>query len=286
MTLIISVLTDQYVALVSDRRVTWREGNQTKRREDTDTKTFNLFGQFLMGFTGLARIGKWRIERWAMEIFQDVPAEQYFNVITREITAVFNKAGAPGNIPHAFHAVGYATRQPGGTIYPLNVTISNSLDERGIFSPSALGTEFRIHIEDLGNRRQLIRSVGCPMRDTTISALSHRIRVITRGDATNPKLAIGPLVMALRDTARINKNVGSAVLFASLPRCAVPSTSMTMGQVDYRRQAATLFLPEIARNASEGTMYMPAIISPQIMIAGIRIYSHMPKEPLGKEEGF
>ena len=72
MTEIISVLTDEYVALVSDRRVTWSDG----RQEDTDTKTFNLFGQFLMGFTGLARIGGYRVERWVADILRDVPTEE------------------------------------------------------------------------------------------------------------------------------------------------------------------------------------------------------------------
>lgn len=287
MTLIISALTEQYVALISDRRITWIEDNKIKRQEDTDTKTFNLFGQFLMGFTGVARIDGWRIERWAMEIFREVPTSEYFNVLAREITAVFRRNGASGKMPHAFHAVGYASLEPGGRPYPLSVTVSNCLDKRGKFSLEALDDKFRIFIEPLGNRRQLIRSVGWPMGETTQLALSHRLRVVAKGDASNPALTVGPLLMALRDTARVSKeHVGEAALFASLPKCAVPSPGMSMGQVDYRRQAAALFLPETARAAGEGTVYMPAMISPELMITGLKMYSGMPKEPLGQEEGF
>jgi 20S proteasome alpha/beta subunit len=61
-TLIVGVLTDQYVALMSDRRVTKRVGSRIVSQEDTDTKVVALGGQFLMGFTGLARIGGFRVE--------------------------------------------------------------------------------------------------------------------------------------------------------------------------------------------------------------------------------
>jgi hypothetical protein len=142
-TLIISTLTEQYVALMSDRRITWIQNKKIIRQEDTDTKTFNLFGQFLMGFTGVARIDGWRIERWAMEIFRDVPTSEYFDVLAREITAVFQRNGSSGKVPHAFHAVGYTTFQPGGRVYPLAVTVSNSLDKNGRFSTEALGDTFR-----------------------------------------------------------------------------------------------------------------------------------------------
>lgn len=274
MTLIIAVLTEQYVALASDRRTTWKRGTRITRQEDTDTKTFNLFGQFLMGFTGLARIDGWRIERWAGDILGGVPTEQYFSVLTNEIQATFDRLKVSGRQPHAFLAVGYAPSQPGGITTPLCITISNCLDDSNNFSTKALGPTFKMSVEPLGNRRHLIRSVGWPMRETTMKALAHRMRVVTRGEPANPSLSIGPLVMALRDTARISeKHVGEATLFASLPRSTVPSPGMATGQhIDYRRQAASLFLPEGAK-PGEGTIYMPAIINPMIRMAGFRVYS-------------
>jgi hypothetical protein len=285
--MIISVLTEQYVALVSDRRTTWIDEGKIKRQEDTDTKTINLFGQFLMGFTGLARIGGFRIERWLLEILKDASTDQYFNVIHRETGAAFNRLQPPREIRHAFLAVGYASLEAGGEVHPLSVVISNSLDDYGRFSTAIAPTDFRMNVERLGNRRQLIQSVGWPMRETTSRALSHRIRAVTKGDAFNPKLSIGPLVMALRDTARRSREqVGNAMLFASLPRCSVPSIGMSMGLIDYKQQAASLFLPENAHRADDGAVYMPAMINPQMNIIGFKMYSGKHPGPLKHEEGF
>jgi hypothetical protein len=286
-TLIISVLTEQYVALVSDRRTTRTEGDVVTRQEDTDTKTFNLYGQFLMGFSGQARIDGLRIERWVGKVLIDVPSHEYFNVLAREIDIAFRRLGYSGKKPHAFLAAGYASLQPGGHVYPVNVIISNSIDNDGNFSVQALSDHFGIYLEPLGNRGRVIRSVGWTMRESTKRALDHRIRVVTKGDPSNPGLAIGPLVTALRDTARHSNNyVGQSVLFASLPRRAVPSPGITMGQVDFRQTTAALYLPEGVRNADKAAIYAPACISPQMHIMGFRVYSGMPSTPLGHEEGW
>jgi hypothetical protein len=287
MTLIISVLTDQYVALVSDRRITERRGNLITRQEDTDTKTFNLYGQFLMGFSGLARIDGLRIEAWVSKVLKNVPPPEYFNVLAREIDIAFRGLGCAGKIPHSFLAAGYASIQPDGRVYPLNVVISNNIDCDGKYSAHEPSDHFGIYLGPLGNRRRAIHSVGWTMRESTIRALDHRIRVVTKGEPSNPSLAIGPLVTALRDTARHSKEyVGKEALFASLPRLAVPCPGIAMGQVDFRKTAAALFLPNEARNADDAVMYAPACISPQIHIMGARVYSGMPSTPLGHEEGW
>jgi hypothetical protein len=112
------------------------------------------------------------------------------------------------------------------------------------------------------------------------------MRIVTKGDAANPALSAGPLVMALRDTARVSKGeVGNAVLFASLPRAAVPSPAIAMGKIDYRRQAAALFLPDTVRSASGATIYAPACINPVLHTFGFKIYPGV-LQPLAKEEGF
>jgi hypothetical protein len=93
-------------------------------------------------------------------------------------------------------------------------------------------------------------------------------------------------VTALRDTARRSKGyVGEAVLFSSLPKLAVPSPSVTTGEVDYRRQAASLFLSERARTGDQ-TIYMPAIINPLVQIVGLKIYPGAATGPPKKPEGF
>jgi hypothetical protein len=283
---IISVLTDEYVALVSDRRVTWSDGRQV----DTDTKTFNLFGQFLMGFTGLARIGGFRIERWVADVLSGIPTDEYFNVLAREIGASFDRLRPSGRMPHAFLAAGYASLQPGGRVHPMNVVISNSIDSDGNFAANALQREFTVYVELLGNRRHLVRSVGWPMPDKARQILEHKIRVVAKADPTNPERAAGPLVYALRETAEKSKeHVGKAALFASLPRCAVPSPGMVTGQiehVDFRRHAVSLYLPDRVRNPRDASVYMPALIGPQLQTIGFEMYSGSPRQPMGKRDGF
>ena len=286
MTLIIGVLTEQYVALASDRRTTWKVGTKITRQEDTDTKTFSLCGQFLMGFTGLARIDKLRMERWVADVLGKVPPEQYFTTLTDEIQKTFDRLKVSGKQAHAFLAVGYASPQLGADIEPVCVTVSNYLDSSNNLAVAALGPRFRMHIEPLGNRRQLIRSAGWPMGNTTVEALTHRIRIAAKGEPGNPALSAWPLMMALRDTARrSNNSVGDNMLFASLPKVAFGTSGVALGQVDYRRQSAALYIPAGAR-LGEGTIYMPAVINPHVRIVGVKITPGVPSKPPSKEEGY
>jgi hypothetical protein len=275
-TLITGVLSDQYVALISDMRVTRLAGGRIVSQEDTDIKLIALGGQFLMGFTGLARISGLRVEAWLGRVLKGVPVENYFQVLRREIEKAFVQEGQAGKMPHAFLAVGYMTDRPGGRVRPFSITISNSFDSAGTFSPdAAVSQQFGISLDTLGNQRQLLTSAGYPMRDTTRRALEQRIRVLVRGDPANPRLTVWPLLMALRDTARRSHGyVGTTALFASMPRCALPDSGISSGQgVDYRTQAASVYLPDAARGPADGAFRMPATISPAMHLYGFEVHA-------------
>lgn len=289
MTLILGVLTDQYVALMSDRRVTTRVGARIVSQEDTDIKAIALGGQFLMGFTGLARVDGMRIEAWASKVLMNVPLENYFEALRQQIETAFVGDGQAGDMPHAFLAVGYASLRPGGPVYPLCVAVSNSFDARGRFSTAVpVSQRFGISVERLENRRQLIVSAGWPVDKTTLTALEHRIRLVVRGDPGNPALTVGPLLMALHDTARRSCGyVGRGAIFASMPRCALPDYSIRWGQeVDYRTQVASVFLPDGARSAGDAIVHMPALINPQMHIMGIQVFNEKPTKSLADLEGY
>lgn len=277
MTLITGVLTDEYVALMSDRRVTTRVGTRIVSQEDTDVKAIALGGQFLMGFTGLARIADLRVEAWASSVLRDVKPEDYFEVLGRRIEEVFVREGQAGKIPHAFLAVGYASLRAGDPVNPLSITISNSFDSRGRFSTAVpVSPHFSLSFERLENRRQLVVPAGYPIHDTARRALAHRIRVVVKGSPGNPALTVGPLLMALRDTSRRSGgSVGTAALFASMPRCALPDYSIAAGEVDYRRQVASVFLPDEAQNAGDGVTYMPALINQQMHVFGMKVHPRL-----------
>jgi hypothetical protein len=284
MTLILAVLTDEYVALASDRRVTERRGTRITRQEDTDTKTFNICGHFLMGFTGLARIDGHRIERWVVDVLAGVDAKDYFKALRGEIDSAFRRLGHAGLIPHAFLAVGFAGVRSAGDLRPLSIVISNSLDEQGRFSPTALGSNFKIHSEPLGNRRQQVLTVGWPVRDDDVATLDYRVRVAARGEPKNPALSLAPLVLALRATAdRSRDHVGHSVLYASLPRKTVPAPYVSAGKLDARNQPTSLFLPQRVRSARAADIYMPAIVCPELSMIGLQISA---QGPIGPTEGF
>jgi hypothetical protein len=288
-TLITGVLTDEYVALMSDRRVTVEIGTRIVSQEDTDTKTIALGGQFLMGFTGLARIGKLRIEVWVGRVLKGVKLEDYFEVLRRETEAAFVRERQAGRMPHVFLAVGYASLRPAGPVHPLCLTISNSLDRRGRFSTAVpVSSQFGISVERLANRRQLIVPAGCRVHETTLRALEHRIRVVVRGDPSNPALTVWPLLTALHDTAKRSCGyVGRDVLFASMPRRALPDYSIRWGRdVDYRTQVASVFLPDGARNAGDAIMHMAALINPRMHIMGIEVFNPKPATSLAGLEGY
>jgi hypothetical protein len=284
MTLILAALTDEYVALASDRRMTVRRGNRIIRQEDTDTKTFSICGHFMMGFTGLARIDGHRMERWVVEVLSGVPEADYFTVLTDEITAAFRRLGHTGRIPHAFLAVGFARDRQTTDLRPLNIIISNSLDSKGNFSVNSLGDKFRLNAEPLGNRRQLVRSVGWPVADDTASTLDYRIRVAARGEPLNPALTVAPLVLAIRDTASASRDaVGESVLFTSLPKKSVPAPFVTVGQVNMKEAPSAIFLPQNVRHPRKADTYAPALICPSIMMTGIAVST---EGPIGPEEGY
>src|SRR5438034_6380312 len=66
-TLIVPYMSQEFVALVSDRRITWEIGGATQQWEDTENKAIVLASQFLMGYTGFARLGEVKTERWVAD---------------------------------------------------------------------------------------------------------------------------------------------------------------------------------------------------------------------------
>jgi hypothetical protein len=166
------------------------------------------------------------------------------------------------------------------------------VDREGHLPTETVSSSFQIYLDPLGNRRHAIYSAGWSMQDSTKRALEHRIRVVTKGDASNPGLAVTPLVMALRDTARRSReHVGRSALFTSLPRCVTPAPGVTAGfpggkSIDFRNQTASIYLPEDVRSADSSVFYAPACISPQMHILGARVYNGGPVPPLGSEEGY
>jgi hypothetical protein len=166
-TLVLSLLTKEYVVLASDRRLTWTQQNPgTKevtvtKQEDSDTKTIALHGQFLMGFTGLARLRGQRVEGGVSDVLSKVEPRATFTALKDALQDEFRRLGpAERGIPHAFLAAGYVGGRGQNGFVPVSVVVANGLDTRGRWDPNRTGARFGISPEELANRRLLMRSVG------------------------------------------------------------------------------------------------------------------------------
>ena len=97
MTLIIGILSKGYVALASDRRLTWYQdgpgGRKIIKQGDSDTKAFLLAGCFLMGYTGLARVRDTTMEEWVAHQLAGIEPNAYFETLAEEMTGLFRAEG-------------------------------------------------------------------------------------------------------------------------------------------------------------------------------------------------
>ena len=69
----------------------------------------------------------------------------------------------------------------------------------------------------------------------------------------------------------------------------MPSPGMVTGQMkqlDFRRHAVSLYLPDRVRNPQDASVYMPAFISPHMQTIGVEVYPGPPRQPTGKRDGF
>jgi hypothetical protein len=129
-TLIVPFMSHEFVALASDRRITWKIGGASQGWEDTENKAIVLAGHFLMGYTGFARLGQVKTEQWVAEKLSGVDPPSYFTVLAAEAETAVKAMGLPlERAGHAFAAVGYgALRAEGsGELRPFGVTVSNAL---------------------------------------------------------------------------------------------------------------------------------------------------------------
>src|SRR5690348_14306867 len=115
MTLIVTCISEEYVILASDRRITWVDENgRPLRREDTENKAIILCGHFLMGYTGFAQLDGSKTEQWVSDVLSSVDISQYFRTLTERseaaVARIRRETGlGMAHCGHAFAAVGYGS---------------------------------------------------------------------------------------------------------------------------------------------------------------------------------
>ena len=139
MTLIVNLISDQYVILASDRRVTWFDAKgRPERHDDRENKAIVLGGQFLMGYTGFAELGGMRTEQWVCQTLVGVDPSQQFQTLADRSQAAVVRIKRTHHLPmercgHAFVAAGYGKlRSAPNDFIACGVTISNAMSEPGV----------------------------------------------------------------------------------------------------------------------------------------------------------
>jgi hypothetical protein len=91
--------------------------------------------------------------------------------------------------------------------------------------------------------------------------------------------ALLPLKLPLRSGRRRWSRLagGAGERLQQLPdrrdlRSALPSYSIAAGKVNYRKQVASVFLPDDAQNARDAVTYAPALINQQMHAFGLKVH--------------
>jgi len=276
-TLILAFVSDEYVMVASDRRITWTIGGARDRNEDTENKAVVLCGHFLMGYAGFARLGGVKTEQWIVETLADVPdPSDYFRVLAakaeRAVTAMKQPLSRSG---HAFIAVGFAAKRgdPPDQRQAVGVTISNVIGSgygvwrpRPTFDitrtpPPAGPDDFKLGAQGIAPPRADL--------EKAIDAI-RRYRKRDRSRVTGVAQVLVGLIRGIKDDG-----VGEDVSVSVLPRATVPA-SMVSIPVDPLKdpvdELTCVFVPK-DRSADSAIAYSPATVCPDLATFGGEIWA-------------
>jgi hypothetical protein len=271
MTLVLGYISDQHAILASDRRISWVDTDgKIATREDTENKAIVLAGQFIMGYTGFARLGRAGVktEQWVCETLAGVTPQDYWRTLAAQTEAAIAELRVPLNRSgHAFLAAGFAfTPSSPSRLEAYMVTISNALTgryggwrpqqrfEAGRMPPLSSSSDFRMQAVGITPARSDI--------DTVIDA-------IVRYRKRFPSRALGiaqVMVDLIRRTAvqDAEGRIGLDVSVSILPREAVPAQEAVAhvgGIQEPISQLTCVFVPA-DRDVEHALVYMPASVSP------------------------
>ena len=225
MTQIIAAITQEYVLLVSDRRLTFLEGPARGQLADDDTcKLVSLCNICGIGYTGLARLEgvpthEWIAKTLASEECSDPASASH--VLSERATAALSGVSSALR-RHTFVIAGWAYFENLMGLRPHVCAVTNMMDTSGQTLATAEGT-FRILPDALGDERDLaVRVIGQSLMWGRRQHLERNIgKLITR--EISPKEALRLLVDEIVNSSASFSTVGKKVLALCIPRKAAHS---------------------------------------------------------------
>ncbi len=292
MTLILAFISPEYVALASDRRITWTTRGVLQDTEDTENKAVILCGHFLMGYTGLARLGAVKTEQWVVERLVNVTdPSDYFHVLEGEAEAAIRAIRQPPEDKgHAFVAVGYADVRGSttGEREPVGVVVSNATSPGGygVWSPREsfhiTRTPPLIGPDDF---KLAALGGGSPPRAVMEEAIDLIRRYRKRRDRSHALGVLQVLVGVIRRVAERNEVVSADVSVSVLPRVAVPALDVSTplaGTTDPIEKLTCMFIPN-DRSIDSAIVYGPATVCPGVATRGSEVWTG-DRPPIGRHE--
>lgn len=281
MTLIVFVLTEEYMILASDRRVTTTLAGKPVKFEDSAMKSFLLNGQLMMGFTGIAELDGKTMEQWVASTLAGVAPNDMPGALRDGMADYYSRHPEVAGVPHHFRLAGFAfnpTRSP--STFPIGYEVGNAnWVANGDRVAYANVGEFRVVQNAFGNRKQAVGAVGAPYSLKALRFLEGLVRYHRRANPVDPSLLYEPIVRFIREVAdRSGGTVGKTIMVASIPRSAVPvhepGWALPVGDAlpTFAREHPTALV--YAENSDAATIYLPALIYPGVQMTGFKLQIH------------
>jgi len=272
MTLILSCLTNEYVIQVSDRRLTFPNGEIA---EDNENKAVDWAGQVIFGYTGLARIHLTTpTDYWLAEALLKSVSPQGTISLNDVIESVRIKATkdfkqeVAKNKRLTIIGIGWVQLLETKDTKPAICWISNYLDDAGNELPEPY-EEFKSNLlifNQLPNGF-IVVAIGQQVNPDKASSLKHNIARCLRHKDIGPEPISRLLIEVIRDVAKYNITVGRSVLVACIPKESLRSSRIPMpdGSIGYivssskpRKSDRTfLYIPE---GQDQGVEYGPDFV--------------------------
>jgi len=231
MTQILAVLTQEYVLVASDRRLTFVNGaNRGKVAGDNTCKLVSLCGAWGIAYTGLAQIEGRPTHEWiAICLAENDCRNPYF--------AAEFLAKRAGPILHAtrfsleltFLIAGWV-RHSDGSLHPHFLLVPNMFEESGERrdSPGSNLNWFERKLK--GEELYTAQIIGQSLPNGRGKRLDRLFRKML-GRNLGPKPAMRALAREIVNSARNNNAVGDKVLAFSIPRAAATQTYKAGSQI-------------------------------------------------------
>lgn len=278
MTLITFAVTPEYVVMASDRRLTSSAGGRIIDMSDRATKTTLLWGQMLMGYTGVAILDGKPMEMWAAEVISDVEPADAPQALADAMNTHYAKNRHLRGTPHLFQLAGFAhnpNRTPSS--WPIGIRVGNcgwGAQGKSIQFLPPVG-DFQVRYNAMGNHKLIVGAIGARYPVAAIANLRRTVKFAVRANPSDPGRIFPALVNFTRLVASSSGGtVGEVVTVSSLPRAIVPSQELgwTVPVGDQlpskTEQFSHTFYPD---DSADRVEWLPAIVTRDLALSGMTV---------------